>query len=230
MEFDKDYYNFNSQDSDRPALGFYFRVWKKFCQIGPVLEFGCGVGHLARRLSSRSTTFGFEINPYAIEKLSINAPSVKVVGGLDYLPDSILDSIVSLHVLEHIGDEELIAIGKQFSRILKPQGRALVVVPDLGGRASKFKKGRWLGFKDPTHINLKTASEWERLFSTEWGFNVVRSAADGYYDFPYESSVFRRVLWDGARLFRTGLQFITGTLLLRCGDGEAAIFILENKQ
>ncbi|MGE4687636.1 class I SAM-dependent methyltransferase [Yersinia enterocolitica] len=229
MEYNKDYYASNAQDIDRPALGFYTRIWQRYCQKGPVLEFGCGVGYFARRLSKITTVYGLEINPHAIEKIKINAPSVQLVPDLDHVKTGSIASIVSLHVLEHIPDAELRDIGISFSRVLSPGGRLLIVVPDKTGKANLIKGDTWMGFRDPTHINLKGNEAWSRWFREEWGFSVVACHADGYYDYPYQSTIWGRFTKDGSRLIRTGIQFLLGRLILPAGDGEAAIFILEKK-
>jgi len=229
MEFDEKYYVFNSQNSDRAALQFYYRLWKRYCGAGVVLEFGCGVGHLARRLSRTAKTYGFEINPYAIKNISINAPNVEMIASLNDLPDSSLDSIISLHVLEHINDIDLKIIGENFSRILKPGGRLLIVVPDLGGKAKLLKGNQWLGFKDPTHINLKNAFDWKVFFVDNFKFTILNMGSDGYYDFPYSRSGMFNI-GDLFRLIRTGIQFLAGFMMLSPGDGEACIFIMENSK
>lgn len=229
MKYDENYYSFNSQDKDRPALNFYYRLWKRFCGEVPTLEFGCGVGYLARRLSRSARVYGVEINPYALDKLRHNAPKVIAISDLDALEDDSLGAIISLHVLEHIPDDQLEELGRKFIKKLRPKGRAIFVMPDLMGEASKMKRDAWMGLKDPTHINLKSADDWYRLFSKNWGFKVIKYGADGYYDYPYGSTITSRFFGDLLKIFKTGLQFILGNLILRPGDGEAVIFVLEKK-
>ena len=223
MKFDENYYKNNTQDKDRPALWMYKRLWSRYCSNGPVLDFGCGVGHLSRRLSNHAQVYGLEINPFAKQQILLNAPTVRVLSSLDEIPDSTLSSIISLHVLEHISDQDLDNIGTHFNRILKSGGRSIFVMPDLNGKASLIKKDKWLALYDPTHINLKSAEDWYKYFEEKWGMKVIRNAADGYYDFPYE----RWNLLDIFRLVRTGIQFVLGRLILKHGDGEAVIFVLE---
>lgn len=230
MDFDENYYAGNAQDKDRPAMWFYERIWRRYCNKGPVLEFGCGVGFLARRLSRHTAVFGYEINPYALERFRINAPNAQPVTNLKEVATSSLGSIVSLHVLEHIPDEDLVSIGVQFRRMLCDGGRLLLVMPDCAGRAHALKGTAWLALTDKTHVNLKTADEWRDFFEGQWGFKVIHCCADGYYDFPYSKSMLSRVFHDGLRAFRTAVQFLLGRLVLPVGDGEAVIFVLEKSQ
>ena len=69
-------------------------------------------------------------------------------------------------MVERVG----VAIGHQ---ILRPGGHALVVMPDPAGRGRRLAGDGWMGFEDPTHINLKTHDEW-RAFLTARGFVVER--------------------------------------------------------
>lgn len=229
MTYDKDYYANNAQNKDRPALWFYSRIWRTYCKIGPVLEFGCGVGFFSKRLSRYAETYGLDINPYALERFKVNAPQAHFVENLINIPTGSLGSIASLHVLEHIPDSDLRDIGSEFNRILKPGGRLLIVVPDLDGSAAHIAGENWMGYRDSTHINLKGAAAWHAWFENEWNLKVVKSAADGYYAFPYGKSFIQRLFGDATKLCRTAVQFLIGRLFLRAGDGEAIIFILEKK-
>lgn len=230
MQFDEKYYEGNAQDKDRPALWFYERIWRRYCGAGPVLEFGCGVGYLARRLCRHTDVFGYEINPYAQDNFRINAPNAQLIQNLEAIPDKSLGSIVALHVLEHIPDGDLVSIGEQFYRMLRDDGRLLLVMPDRAGRAHELKGSQWLAYTDKTHVNLKTADEWRGFFENKWGFKVIRCSADGYYDFPYKKSIFGRFLGDGVRAARTMVQFFLARLMLPVGDGEAVIFLLEKRR
>ena len=229
IEYDKSYYSNNSQDRNRPALYFYERFWKKYICFPPVLDFGCGVGFFANRLTRHAEVFGFEINPFALYSLSKNAPKVKLINNIDQLSDESLGSIVALHVLEHIDDNELEYLGENFHRLLKKGGRMLVVIPDLSGSAHKLKKGNWSAYKDETHINLKSASEWKRYFERRWRFIVKICFSDGFYDFPYGKSLFGILFGDIWRALKTFIQFILARPILAVGDGENVIFMLEKQ-
>jgi SAM-dependent methyltransferase len=229
MSYNKDYYEGNSQDSDRPALWMYERFWRRYLGKGPVLEFGCGVGFFARRLSRNTMVFGLETNQFSINKIQQNAPAVKCLSTTVGLPNESIGSIVALHVFEHIHDDDLVQIGVELNRVLQPGGRILAVMPDLDGRAHFRKGGNWSAFSDSTHINLKGADAWRRFFVEQWKLDVVKSFADGYYDFPYGANRLRSAPADALRAFRTMVQFFLARPLLRPGDGENVVFILEKR-
>lgn len=229
MEYDKKYYKANAQDADRPALWMYERIWQRYLGTGPVLEFGCGVGFFARRLAKHTGVFGLEVNPFALCQLQANAPEVQPLSSTTGLADESVGSVVALHVFEHIVDAELLSIGTELNRILRAGGRILAVMPDLQGRAHSLKGANWSAFSDRTHINLKGAKDWERLFLERWNFDVITSFADGYYDFPYGMNFAQAVPGDILRASRTLAQFLLARPLLRQGDGENVVFVLEKR-
>lgn len=229
MSYAENYYKTNGQDGDRPALLMYERFWRRYLGKGPVLEFGCGLGYFARRLAQHAEVIGLETNSRALEQLKKVSFDVQVVSTTLNLPDHSIGSITALHVFEHIVDDDLAQIGIELSRLLKPGGRILAVMPDLDGRAHALKGSAWCAFSDPTHINLKGANEWRQFFEEQWKLDVVTSFADGYYDFPYGSSRLRSVPTDAFRAARTFVQFLLARPLLRQGDGENVVFVLEKR-
>lgn len=65
LPYDEAYYQANGQYGDRPALRFYVRLVRRYLGAGPYLDFGCGTGHLLRRLSRIGSATGFEISPFS---------------------------------------------------------------------------------------------------------------------------------------------------------------------
>jgi len=51
--FDKSYYTNNGQVDDRPALGWYKRLARKYLDSSHILDFGCGTGTLISRLAPK---------------------------------------------------------------------------------------------------------------------------------------------------------------------------------
>lgn len=228
--YDETYYQQNGQSGDRPALWMYERLWKHYCNTaGPVLEFGGGAGWFAKRLSHHADVFACEANDFARASIAKIAPLATRLGDLSDMADASVESIVALHVLEHIPDEGLKGILGEFHRISRPGARFLFVMPDLIGRANAIKGKQWSAFNDPTHINLKGHAEWDIFFKAH-GYKTIQTFADGFYDFPYERTLAGKTILDGLRLARTGFQFLLARPILRPGDGENVVFILESDQ
>lgn len=58
---------------------------------------------------------------------------------LDGVPDSSVDCVFASHVVEHLYWHELPETFSNFMRVLKPNGFAVIVVPDLGAIADRIK-------------------------------------------------------------------------------------------
>jgi SAM-dependent methyltransferase len=220
-----EYYAANGQEGDRPALRLYARIARRHLGRGLLLDFGCGTGHLLRRLAAKGPAAGLEVHRHGADAAARLVPSATVYRGLDEVPDGSFDGLVSIHVVEHVPDPELAEVLAGWRRILRPGGRALVVTPDVGGRAHQLKGERWSAFADTTHVNLKTHEQWQ-AFLHEHDFDLVRAAADGLWDFPYTPG--RPRLVDAAlRAWPTAWQFARGDLVLRPGRGEAVLMVVQ---
>lgn len=72
-----------------------------------------------------------------VEDADIKCDIVK----LDGVPDSSVDCVWASHVVEHLYWHELPETFGNFMRVLKPNGCAVVIVPDLGAIANRIKDG-----------------------------------------------------------------------------------------
>jgi SAM-dependent methyltransferase len=220
VAYDHQYYQNNGQSGDRPALWFYARLIRHLMPEGPILDFGCGTGYLMRRLSNWTPTDGFEISNFAREGAQRMLPGSHFYSELEDLPSQRYGGIVSLHVLEHIDDENLIKIFERWKRAVRPGGRFFVVMPDIGGRGRSLKEEKWIGFQDPTHINLKTADQWIDFISHA-GLTIERSGSDGLWDFPYRG---RSKAIDAMRRgWKTIAQMLAARIIIHPGEGESII-------
>lgn len=225
--FSESYYEGNGQDGDRPALRLFTRLACRYIPGTRLLDFGCGPGFFLRHLAKHFEAHGLEISPWARQHAH-EATGLPIHASLDELPDQSLDGIVSLHVIEHIADEGLEQVVLEWRRILVPGARLLLVTPDAGGNAAREKGKDWIALTDPTHINLKTHTQWREFFESR-GFVCLEEFADGLWDFPY------RYRWLGrAEMFLRGwptlLQFVLARPLVASGKGESAIYVLEKRE
>jgi SAM-dependent methyltransferase len=224
LEYDEEYYRFNGQADDRPALRYYTRLVRRYTADGPYLDFGCGTGHLVRRLSTLGPASGFEVSEYSAGQARRNAPGCAVHTDPADLPTASFGALTAIHVLEHLTDDVAAETLATWRRVLRPGGRALVVMPDPAGRGRRLAGEAWMGFADPTHINLKPHGQW-REFLTDRGFVVEREGSDGLWDVPY--SRLPKLLDAGVHAVPAFVQFLSGRLLLRPGSGESSVLILR---
>lgn len=225
-EYGKDYYSGNGQDGDRPALKLFTRLARRYLGQGRIVDFGCGPGFLLAHLRRHFDACGVEQSDWA-SAAARERTGVPIHNSLEELKDGSKDALISVHVVEHIPDPQLVDVLAEWHRVLAPGARALVVTPDANGFAHRRKGQKWIAFTDPTHINLKSHDEWSALF-TAAGFAVVHRFADGLWDFPYVFKGLGRL-----EVFLLGwptlVQFIVARPLLPVGSGESVIMVLERR-
>ncbi|HZG89003.1 MAG TPA: class I SAM-dependent methyltransferase [Pseudonocardia sp.] len=223
-DYDESYYDANGQAGDRPALRWYVRMVRRYVGAGPYLDFGCGTGHLLRRLAEHGSASGFEISEYSAGLSRQTAPGSPVHTTLDDIPTGVFRGLTAIHVLEHLDDDTATEVLACWRRVLVPGGRALVVMPDPAGRARALAGEGWTGYQDPTHINLKPHPEW-RAFLQAHGFTVLREGSDGLWNVPYGR--LPKLLDALVHAVPSLTQFLAGRLFLRPGSGESSVFVIE---
>jgi ubiquinone/menaquinone biosynthesis C-methylase UbiE len=107
---------------------------------GDILDFGCGpgymIGHLLGIVNSGSVS-GLDFSEESIsqvnKKYSENptfkkALCVKKLPSL--FPDSSIDIIISIEVIEHLNDDKITEMLKEAKRILRPEGTLIITTPN----------------------------------------------------------------------------------------------------
>lgn len=97
---------------------------------GPVLELGCGPGHVARYLHDRGVDVaGIDLSPAMVEEARHLHPGLAFRRGdmlaLD-VADEALAGVVSFYAIVHLAPAELPAAGAELRRVLRPGGTALL--------------------------------------------------------------------------------------------------------
>ncbi len=106
-----------------------------------VLEHGCGIGTFSAQIVSR---FDAQVAAFDIEfdrvRIAQQRTPHAVVAAAEHLPyrSDCFDTVLSQDVLEHVADDR--ASAAEIIRVLKPGGRALILVPN-----------RWYPFETHGH-------------------------------------------------------------------------------
>ncbi len=226
ISYNKHYYKFNNQNADRIGNLFYKNIIKKNFKFQTYLDFGCGVGFLLKKIEkikNLKRTCGFEINDFAIKRSIQNTKKSDIFKNLENINFK-FDLISMLHVVEHINDDDLSKLLLKIKNKLSNNGKILISTPAKNGLAHQIKKNDWIGFKDPTHINLKNYGEWMTYFNKENLF-VIKTFSDGLWDFPYGGII--NHLKYLKIYFVMLIQIFFGILILNHNQGETFIFILK---
>ncbi|UCC52073.1 MAG: methyltransferase domain-containing protein, partial [Anaerolineaceae bacterium] len=178
-------------------------------------------------LSDDYHVYGMDINPWALAEAQINTPQGQFLllsaEDMGALCDQSFAIVVAKHVLEHLSAaDEVIA---EFSRVLSPGGLLLLATPNLDSPMRRVKKDKWIGYRDPTHINLKAPFDWLRLLR-ENGLRPRRVLSDGFWDAPYIPLVpdVIQKLFFGAP---GGLQAVLGWGFIPPWMGESLIVLAD---
>ena len=112
---------------------WHLKFFKPFIK-GKLLDFGCGDGNFASRISSYcDSVCGVDIAEIPINQAILNYPKIEfklLENGVNIpYPDSYFDCIVALDVLEHILDIEHVL--KELNRVLKSGGSLLITTSEL---------------------------------------------------------------------------------------------------
>lgn len=177
-------------------------VLKELRPQGRVLDFGCSWGYGVYQLMRAGyDAFGFEISrPRAAlgrDHLGVNI--IDDLGALNGLAPQSVDAIFASHVLEHISS--LHGIFQLFAKILRPNGVAVIMVPNGGS-----KPARELGVGWPPLINEKHTLALDRSFfeknMSPFGFNVTTLSN------PYHAAEIRDAVQGKRRLDAEGEELM----------------------
>jgi 2-polyprenyl-3-methyl-5-hydroxy-6-metoxy-1,4-benzoquinol methylase len=165
---------------------FYAILARRYGARGSrLLEIGSGLGHLVGQLEDTFKTVAVDINHWALrQSVEVAAHTPMQVASAEDLPfpDNYFGVVIIKHVVEHLPHPEK-AIA-ELGRIIQPGGILILATPNLDSLLKPLKGERWIGYQDPTHINLRRPGEWLTLVR-QAHFKTLRVFADGFWDVPY---------------------------------------------
>lgn len=181
--FGEDYYRRHGTSEDRIALWWYARVIRHLRpQGGRLLDFGCGTGHLLKRLTGAFDAYGYDPSPYARGECRITSPQALVLDDWRTVEPASLHVVVTLHCLEHVAEPQEVLDG--LSERLVHGGILFAVVPNTTGLGRRLKGDKWFGYRDPTHCSLLSPKQWITMFNRA-RLTVEATRGDGLWDAPY---------------------------------------------
>jgi 2-polyprenyl-3-methyl-5-hydroxy-6-metoxy-1,4-benzoquinol methylase len=152
---------------------------------GCFLEFGAGIGNLAKLLSNLHVTRSIVCADILPRPSTLPEKIRWIQSDLNFSlpePENSFDVIVSVEVLEHLENPR--AVFREFYRLLKPGGTLVLTTPNqeslrsylsllFGGHFAAF-----LGASYPAHITALLRKDFDRICS-ESGFGIPRFAYSG---------------------------------------------------
>jgi 2-polyprenyl-3-methyl-5-hydroxy-6-metoxy-1,4-benzoquinol methylase len=235
MTFDEHYFSthtykdvsFNRYSQYWWSNRFYAILARRYADRNTrMLEIGTGLGHLAGRLENDFQSYALDVNPWALKSARQNTRQTQFQSAsameLPFLA-GVFGVVILKHIVEHLPDPAR-AI-HETSRVIQSRGILILSTPNLDSLLKPLKREKWIGYLDPTHISLKTPTEWLSMVR-QAGFIILKIFADGFWDVPYIPLVPRLIQ---KFLFGSlgGLQAMTGMIFLPPRWGESLILIAQ---
>lgn len=147
-------------------------MYLKAIPSGRLLDVGCGSGEFLERMRDLGWyAEGLDTDEVAVRRARERGLQVRL-GTLEQqsYPEASFDAITSNHVIEHVHDFRTLL--REFRRLLKPSGRAVVVTPNIGSLGHKYFKTDWRGLEPPRHLQIFSHFTLRRL-AEEAGFQSI---------------------------------------------------------
>lgn len=160
-----------------------FRLASRDLPVGKLLDIGCGVGdflHVAENKGWQCTGVEPSEEAREIARQRIKG-DLLYSEDLEQLPDQSFDLITMWHVLEHVDDLKWQVA--QLQRLIKPNGRIVIAVPNYRSYDGRFYNAYWAAYDVPRHLNHFNKTVITKIFKTS-GLSLVsmdKLIWDAYY-------------------------------------------------
>lgn len=188
----------------------------KGIQPGKLLDIGCGVGdfiHTAETKGWECTGVEPSEDAQNIARQRIKACIIQSQD-LEKLEDESFDIITMWHVLEHV--DNLKWQVEQLHRLVKPNGRIVIAVPNYKSYDGQFYKEKWAAYDVPRHLNHFNKQTITKIFKAN-GLTLTKTNKlrwDAYYisfmseqykihQFPLIRGIYRGII-SNCKARRTG--------------------------
>jgi 2-polyprenyl-3-methyl-5-hydroxy-6-metoxy-1,4-benzoquinol methylase len=165
------------------ARSFARRVRRRAGVGGRLLDVGCGDGKVLIPLARAGfVCTGTEINPRIRETLP--AGITVHIGRLEEagFPTGSFRIVLLRHVLEHL--REPVATLQEIRRVVEPDGRLVIAVPNLGSWQARATRAAWFHLDLPRHLHHFTPASLTAVLE-QTGFVVERISHFSFEQNPY---------------------------------------------
>lgn len=168
---------------------------------GKMLEIGSGVGDFLHYAEQQGwDCYGAEPSEDAVKILQTKT-KINVVKPeqIEDFPDASFDLICMWHVLEHVADLRWQIA--QLKRLLKPNGRIVIALPNYQSYDAQYYKDKWAAYDVPRHLN-HFSEEFMRKELNNCGLAYIKS---------------ERLVWDSFYISYLSEQYCQHNLALLRG-------------
>ena len=205
------------------------RLLKPFqSKDGSLLDIGAGTGYFLRAAKNS----GWDVTgvePNASARTLANSKEPNTVFGsetLQHLTPQSFDVITLWHVLEHLPDLDNDL--KLFKKLLKPNGRIIIAVPNFKSFDALYFKDYWAAYDVPRHL-------WHfSQQSITYVFSEIQMKLESTHPLlmdAYYVSLLSNKLKTGSHRLLSSLRigFLSNLKALKSGEYSSLIYVLKNK-
>jgi 2-polyprenyl-3-methyl-5-hydroxy-6-metoxy-1,4-benzoquinol methylase len=171
-------------EADAPQLARTFRakldLLLRHGALDDLLEIGCGPGFFLTEAARAgiARVVGVDPNPWAVDEARRRGLEVHL-GSIEAVPAGRrFDAVAMLDVLEHV-PAPLPFLAAVAAR-LRPDGRLLIMTPNIRSLLARISGRRWVSLKVPEHVRYYSPRSMRRLLARS-GFDVVELRGAGQY-------------------------------------------------
>lgn len=195
---------------------------------GKLLDIGCGVGDFIHTAEKNGwKCIGVEPSEEAktIARKRIRA-NIITSEELEQIPEASFDLITMWHVLEHV--DNLKWQIEQLQRLIKPQGRIMIAVPNYKSYDAQFYKELWAAYDVPRHLCHFDKNTLTKIFKSK-GLELKKTEKliwDAYY-ISYMSEQYKHHSLPLVKGIVRGL--ISNFKARKTGEWSSLVYIFEKK-
>ena len=205
------------------------RLLKPFqTKEGTLLDVGAGTGYFLRAAKNSGwDVTGIEPNTSARTLANSKEPNTVFDSqALQKLAHHSFDIITLWHVLEHLPN--LDADLKLFQKLLKPNGRIIIAVPNFKSFDALYFKDYWAAYDVPRHLWHFSQQSISNVFSE------VQMKLESTHPLPmdaYYVSLLSNKLKTGSHRLLSSLRigFLSNLKALKSGEYSSLIYVLKNE-
>lgn len=203
-----------------------FRLASRDLPVGKLLDIGCGVGdflHVAENKGWQCTGIEPSEEAREIARQRIKG-DLLYSEDLNHLPDQSFDLITMWHVLEHVDDLKWQVA--QLQRLIKPNGRIVIAVPNYRSYDGRFYNAYWAAYDVPRHLNHFNRIVLTKIFKTS-GLSLVcmdKLVWDAYY-ISFMSEQYKHHFMPLVRGVFRGL--VSNTKARRSGEWSSLVYVFR---
>ncbi|MCK5733236.1 MAG: class I SAM-dependent methyltransferase [Candidatus Latescibacteria bacterium] len=148
------------------------RLIERNCAKGSILDVGCGTGEFLTEMRGAGWRV-LGIEPASQARDFAKKDGLRVLDRIEKCHDR-FDAITLWHVLEHV--HEAHDLLHQLCKLLSPQGRIFIAVPNPDSFDAKIYGPHWIAFDAPRHLYHFRPQDM-RMFLHTHGLKVIRQSA-----------------------------------------------------